>query len=36
MSLKNYLRSGVSDEELLPVISAAVKRKYPQHAGIDS
>ncbi|XP_011403040.2 PREDICTED: GTP 3',8-cyclase, mitochondrial-like [Amphimedon queenslandica] len=34
VSLKNYIRSGASDEELLPVISAAVKRKHPHHAGM--
>ena len=27
------MRVGATDEELLTVISAAVKRKHPQHAG---
>lgn len=27
------MRSGMSDNDLLTVISAAVKRKHPQHAG---
>lgn len=33
MSLRDLLRSGASDEELLRVIGAAVGRKKKQHAG---
>lgn len=33
VSLRDLLRSGVSDEELLRVIGAAVGRKKKQHAG---
>eukprot|EP01103_Thecamoeba_quadrilineata_P012052 TRINITY_DN3010_c0_g1_i1.p1 TRINITY_DN3010_c0_g1~~TRINITY_DN3010_c0_g1_i1.p1 ORF type:complete len:366 (+),score=39.72 TRINITY_DN3010_c0_g1_i1:47-1144(+) len=34
VSLRDYMRNGVTDEELLMIISAAVKRKKPQHAGM--
>lgn len=33
MSLRDVLRSGASDEELLQIIGAAVGRKKKQHAG---
>lgn len=33
VSLRDLLRSGASDEELLRVIGAAVGRKKKQHAG---
>ncbi|XP_013780699.2 molybdenum cofactor biosynthesis protein 1-like isoform X3 [Limulus polyphemus] len=34
VSLRDILRSGISQEHLLEVISTAVKRKKPQHAGM--
>ena len=33
VSLRDAMRAGASDEDLLSVISAAVKRKHPRHAG---
>ena len=33
MSLRDVLRENVSDEDLLEIIGAAVKRKKKQHAG---
>lgn len=33
VSLRDVLRSGASDEELLQIIGAAVGRKKKQHAG---
>lgn len=33
MSLRDVLRSGATDDELLQIISAAVGRKKKQHAG---
>ena len=33
MSLRDALRSGMSEKELLETINAAVKRKKKQHAG---
>lgn len=33
VSLRDILRSGASDEELLQIIGAAVGRKKKQHAG---
>lgn len=33
VSLRDCLRSGASDEELLQIIGAAVGRKKKQHAG---
>ncbi|KAM6912971.1 molybdenum cofactor biosynthesis protein 1 isoform 2-T2 [Xenentodon cancila] len=36
VSLRDVLRSGASDEELLEVIGAAVSRKKKQHAGMFS
>jgi len=33
VSLRDEIRSGRSDEELMEVIGAAVKRKKKQHAG---
>ncbi|XP_076463698.1 molybdenum cofactor biosynthesis protein 1-like [Babylonia areolata] len=36
VSLRDTLRSGVCEEELLEVIGAAVKRKKKQHAGMSS
>ena len=33
VSLRDEIRSGKSEEELLEVIGAAVKRKKKQHAG---
>lgn len=33
VSLRDFLRSGASDEELLQIIGAAVGRKKKQHAG---
>lgn len=33
VSLRDALRSGASDEELLQIIGAAVGRKKKQHAG---
>jgi len=35
VSLRDVLRSGASDEELLQIIGAAVGRKKKQHAGIN-
>ena len=35
VSLRDAIRSGIAEEELLSVIGAAVKRKKKQHAGID-
>lgn len=34
MSLRDVLRSGASDEELMRIIGAAVGRKKKQHAGL--
>ena len=34
VSLRDALRSGMPQEELLEVIGAAVKRKKKQHAGL--
>ncbi|KAJ3213742.1 hypothetical protein HDU67_002540 [Dinochytrium kinnereticum] len=34
VSLRDLMREGLSDEELIPIISAAVKRKKKQHAGM--
>ena len=34
VNLKDYLRSGISDDDLSIIISDAVKKKKPQHAGI--
>ena len=34
VSLRDALRSNIEEEELLSVISAAVKRKKKQHAGM--
>ena len=34
MSLRDLLRSGASEDELIDVISAAVQRKKKQHAGV--
>jgi cyclic pyranopterin phosphate synthase len=34
VSLKDYIRAGKNDEDLLPIISSAIKRKHPQHAGM--
>lgn len=36
VSLRDLLRSGASDEELLQIIGAAVGRKKKQHAGVLS
>ena len=36
MSLRDLLRSGASEDELVDVISAAVQRKKKQHAGTYS
>lgn len=36
VSLRDVLRSGASDEELLQIIGAAVGRKKKQHAGTDA
>ena len=36
VSLRDALRSGATDEQLLDVIEAAVKRKQPKHAGMDN
>lgn len=36
VSLRDLLRSGASDEELLQIIGAAVGRKKKQHAGVVS
>ena len=33
VSLRDYLRSGASEDELLEIIGAAVGRKKKQHAG---
>lgn len=33
VSLLNYMRQGASDAELLTIISSAVARKHPHHAG---
>lgn len=33
MSLRDHLRSGASQEELVEIIGAAVSRKKKQHAG---
>lgn len=33
MSLRDHLRAGASEEELLRIIGAAVGRKKRQHAG---
>ena len=33
MSLRDCVRSGMSDQQLVNVISEAVKRKHPRHAG---
>lgn len=33
MSLRDCIRSGVDDQQLVKVISEAVKRKHAQHAG---
>lgn len=33
MSLRDHLRAGASEEELLSIIGAAVGRKKRQHAG---
>ena len=33
MSLRDILRSGATEEDVLQVIGAAVKRKKKQHAG---
>lgn len=35
MSLRDFLRSGATEEELLHIIGAAVGRKKKQHAGKD-
>ena len=35
MSLRDLLRSGTSESELVEVISAAVQRKKKKHAGIS-
>lgn len=34
VSLRDCIRSGASDDDLLHVISSAVKRKHPRHAGM--
>lgn len=34
MSLRDHLRSGASEEELVQIIGAAVSRKKKQHAGM--
>ena len=36
VSLRDALRGGATDEELLEIISAAVKRKKPRHAGMEN
>ena len=36
VSLRDALRSGASDEQLLEIISAAVKRKKARHAGMEN
>ncbi|KAJ3103811.1 hypothetical protein HDU97_009816 [Phlyctochytrium planicorne] len=36
ISLRDLMRQGLSDEELLPLISDAVKRKKKQHAGMEN
>ena len=36
VSLRDEIRSGKNDDELLNIIGAAVKRKKKQHAGIIS
>lgn len=36
VSLRDLLRSGASDEELLQIIGAAVGRKKKQHAGVGA
>ncbi len=35
VSLRDFLRSGATEEELLHIIGAAVGRKKKQHAGKD-
>jgi len=35
VSLRDKMREGCSDEELVPIIEAAVKRKKKAHAGMD-
>ena len=35
MSLRDALRQGLTDEEMLDIISSAVKRKKKQHAGMS-
>ena len=34
VSLRDAMRSGFTDEQLLDIIGAAVKRKKKQHAGM--
>lgn len=36
VSLRDALRAGASDEELLEIVGAAVKRKKPRHAGMEN
>lgn len=33
VSLRDCIRSGMTDEELVKIVSVAVKRKHPKHAG---